>query len=158
MDQFSMSSQHQIWHYPLTIFSICALIGISLAISSQSFSQNPGSVAFNSYYVSASAAASGDGSQNRPFTSLQKAEAVSSNGDIIYLLPADGGDVLNGGIVLKPGQKLIGIDAEGNFAEDTEKRIKLTNTTSTLNGVMVQLADHNEVAGIHFMDMSNYAI
>ena len=23
---------------------------------------------------------------------------------------------------------------------------------------MVQLSDHNEVAGIHFMDMSNYAI
>ena len=48
----------------------------------------------------------GNGSKNRPFTSLDQVEAASAAGDTIYVLQSQG--VLDGGIQLKDGQRLIG--------------------------------------------------
>jgi hypothetical protein len=63
-------------------------------------------------YVSATGEAKardgGDGAKNKPFNALQQAEAASLPGDTIYILPSPAADVLDGGIQLKDGQKLLG--------------------------------------------------
>lgn len=60
-------------------------------------------------YVSATAAAGGDGSVQRPFASLQALEAASAEGDTLVVLPAPlDTPALDGGIALKRDQRLIG--------------------------------------------------
>ena len=108
------------------------------------------------YYVSADARPDGDGSRRRPFRSLPPAAAASAAGDTIYLQSS--GSVLDGGIRLKPGQRLIGIGSDGEMSADPADRVRLTNTASLPGGVMVELSRANEVAGIHFVDMGNHAI
>jgi len=110
------------------------------------------------FYVSADAGNNGNGSQARPFSSLAEAESASKAGDTIYLVSSSQGMLIDGGITLKPRQKLLGVDANGNILEDVNQRVQLTNTASLPGGVMVQLADNNEVAGIHFTNMGNHAI
>lgn len=158
MNQFPQSRLRPIGYDSFRLISVSAIVVLFLTISPPSTSQNFSDVESKSYYVSAGSGANGDGSPSRPFRSLVEAEAISVAGDTIYLVSGNGIGELNGGIALKSGQKLLGIDSSGNLAEAEDDRVKLTNTSSVLDGVMVQLADHNEVAGIHFMDMSNYAI
>lgn len=110
------------------------------------------------FYVSADTGNIGDGSQESPFNSLSAAESASKAGDTIYLLSNSHGMLIDGNITLKPRQKLLGVDASGKLLEEVNHRVQLTNTSSLPGGVMVQLADNNEVAGIHFMNMGNYAI
>ncbi len=117
---------------------------------------SPTSAQATAYYVSADAGANGNGSKNSPFVALSQAQSVSAAGDTIYLLAGD--RVLDGGIALKTGQKLLGIAANGQLLANAEGRVRLSNTTQQLDGVIVQLSDHNEVAGIHFMNMRNYAV
>jgi hypothetical protein len=60
-------------------------------------------------YVSATAAPGGNGSARAPFNSLAAVEAASNAGDTIIVLPAPlTVPPLDGGIALKPYQKLIG--------------------------------------------------
>ena len=60
-------------------------------------------------YVSATAASGGNGSARAPFNSLAAVEAASNAGDTIVVLPAPlTVPPLDGGIALKPYQKLIG--------------------------------------------------
>ncbi len=134
------------------------VLGMVLTLSSPAQGQAPGSSAGATIYVSADAGSGGNGSQGRPFASLSQAESASAAGDTIYLLASDSGMVLDGGIALKPRQKLLGIGADGALLEDAADRVGLTNTAALPGGVMVELSDHNEVAGIHFMNMGNAAI
>jgi hypothetical protein len=69
----------------------------------------PAPVQAATWYVSATAKARGDGSRGKPFASLAEVQQASKPGDIIMIEPAPVSVApLDGGIVLKPGQKLIG--------------------------------------------------
>lgn len=60
-------------------------------------------------HVSASGSDQGDGSLAKPYATLQKVEQVSAPGDVIVVVPsALDIPALDGGIALKPGQRLIG--------------------------------------------------
>ena len=61
------------------------------------------------WYVSAAAPAGGDGSINAPFNSLASVQQASGPGDTIVIEPSSASTPpLDGGIALKPGQRLIG--------------------------------------------------
>lgn len=63
----------------------------------------------NTWYVGADAPPGGDGSRRSPFDSLAAVEAASAPGDEIVVLPSPQGvHPLDGGIALKPGQRLVG--------------------------------------------------
>jgi len=137
----------------------CLLVlGLFLTVSFPAFSQQPTNSAGKDYYVSADAEPNGDGSWQRPFLLLSQVESVSDVGDTIYLLSSESGKVLDGGIALKFRQRLIGLGVGGEILESTAGRVKLTNTADLPSGVMVQLSEQNEVAGIHFMNMADAAI
>jgi len=90
-------------------------------------------------YVSAVAAPGGDGTPDRPFSTLLQAQQASAPGDTIVVLAApDTVAPLDGGITLKPGQRLRG---QGANAAATPR---LTNS----NGDGVTLAPGAEVAGL----------
>jgi hypothetical protein len=108
------------------------------------------------YYISALAPNGGNGSLGAPFNSLRDAEYISDEGDILYLIGSS--KVLDGGISLRTGQKLLGVNREGRLITESVDRVKLTNTTDYQAGIIVQLAGENEVAGIHFLDMRGYGI
>ena len=134
------------------------VIWLVLMASSPVLGQESSDSVSKTYYVSVDAGSNGDGSRQRPFLLLSQAESVSVAGDTIYLLSSERGNVLDGGIVLKARQRLIGLGADGETPENTTSRVKLTNTADLPGGVMVQLSEQNEVAGIHFMNMGNAAI
>jgi hypothetical protein len=121
-------------------------------------SAQQGTQPVSSYYVRAGAAPEGDGSKDRPFASLQRAGAVSKDGDVIYLMASESADPLDGGIALKPRQRLIGLGPDGRTASVGSDMVRMTNSTQHLDGVIVRLSEGNEVAGIHFVDMQNHAI
>src|SRR5436853_7716931 len=61
------------------------------------------------WYVSATARPGGDGSRHAPFRSLSSVERASRAGEKIVILPAlKKVAPLDGGIRLKPGQRLVG--------------------------------------------------
>jgi len=138
--------------------SFVSVLGLVLAVSVPVLGQQSSNSAGEEYYVSADAGPNGDGSRQSPFLSLSQVDSISVAGDTIYLLSSDSGKVLDGGIALKPRQRLIGLGVNGEIPENTADRVKLTNTADLSDGVMVQLSEQNEVAGIHFMNMGNAAI
>ena len=95
----------------------CAVAGaivVALAaavVSADAYAQ-PGAGNANTHHtwhVSASAAPGGDGSEGAPLGSLALVEQVSGPGDTIIVDPSPAGvPPLDGGIALKPGQRLIG--------------------------------------------------
>jgi hypothetical protein len=103
------------------------------------------------WYVKAKAANGGDGSKNSPFNSFQQVETASAPGDTIYILQSPSHDVLDGGLQLKDGQKLIGLGPNVLRANQNSARAKLTNTSDTrYDGDIVRLAKNNVVENIHF--------
>ena len=103
------------------------------------------------WYVKAAASAGGNGGRNRPFSSLQEVETASAAGDTIFVLQSPSGQVLNGGIQLKDGQRLIGLGPKVTEAAPNSARAKLTNTfASRYDGDVVRLAKMNVVENIHF--------
>ncbi len=127
------------------------LAGISTAAAQSS---SPGHEGV--FHVSAAAKPDGDGSKEAPFGSLSEVQAASAAGDTIYLLPSAG--VADGAITLKPGQKLIGLAADGTVATDPADRVRVTSTAALPEGTVVTLGGDNEVAGIHFQQMIGHAI
>jgi hypothetical protein len=73
---------------------------------------------------------------------------------VIYVLPAEA--VLDGGIELAPGQRLLGAGGAAGHPDATRPR--LTNSTDRLDGAIVTLSRGNEVAGLHFVDTRTDAI
>lgn len=138
--------------------STLLLLSMLLPISPSSLGQEIIDTQSHEYYVSADADSGGDGSRSRPFEALAQAQAVSVAGDTIYLIASEQARVLDGGIALKSGQKLIGVDVSGRLLENPDERFQLSNTRGELDGIMVRLSNNNEVAGIHFMNMRNSAI
>ncbi|WP_067828721.1 right-handed parallel beta-helix repeat-containing protein [Nocardia inohanensis] len=121
------------------------------------------------WYVSAAAPAGGTGSAESPFDSLARAESASRDGDTIVVAAA-GANVpaLDGGITLKPRQRLIGDGPAVVGAAESAARPRITNTTSARDGDAVRLAPGAEVrnmvisgarrGGIYGSDAANVVI
>ena len=103
-----------------------------------------------SLFVSASAAPGGDGSERRPFSSLEAVEEASAPGDEIAVLPSPlSVPPLDGGIALKPGQKLIGRGPSVNDTAALPQAPRITNRVEARNsGDAVVLADSVEVTNL----------
>ena len=109
------------------------------------------------WYVKAGAPHPGNGSKNRPFTSLEQVEAASAAGDTIYVLQSQG--ALDGGIQLKDGQSLIGLGPKVTNANPHSARAKLTNTSDArYDGDAIRLAKNNLVENIHIDNAFRSAI
>lgn len=109
------------------------------------------------WYVKAGAPHPGDGSKNRPFTSLDQVEAASAAGDTIYIIQSQG--ALDGGIQLKDGQQLIGLGPKVTGANPSSARAKLTNTSNArYDGDAIRLARNNVVENIHIDNSFRSAI
>lgn len=92
------------------------------------------------FYVSASAAPGGTGSLAKPFFSLAQAEAASRPGEEIRVLPSLRS--LDGGIQLKPGQRLVGSGQSVTELPATAPAPRITNSSGArLDGDAVRLAD-----------------
>ena len=107
------------------------------------------------WYVKATAMSGGNGTKDMPFDSLADAEAASGAGDTIFILQSHSRVILDGGIALKPDQKLIGLGPDVRIVPDNAAAARITNSTG---GDIVQLSTGNEITGIHFKDMSRDAI
>jgi len=106
------------------------------------------SEAASTWYVKADAAAGGNGSQSRPFATLEQVEAGSQPGDTVRVLPST--RPLDGGIQLKDGQRLIGLGDPVTKAAASGARPTITNTSATrYHGDAVRLANNNVVENIH---------
>lgn len=122
-------------------------------------SSPPAGNASPTWYVSAEAPEGGDGSRARPFSSLQQLEEHSQPGDTLVVLPAPL-DIapLDGGIALKPGQRLLGGGPEvlqhrhgaavAGAAELSALPRLQNSSVLRLNGDVVRLAEGSEVRNL----------
>ena len=103
-----------------------------------------------SLYVRAGASPGGDGSQSHPFESLAAVANASKAGDEIIVVPAPlSQPPLDGGIALKPGQRLIGGGPPVVGDQPPGAAARITNTSTTANsGDAVVLADNVEVSNL----------
>jgi hypothetical protein len=104
--------------------------------------------------VSASAAPGGDGSERAPFNSMEAVEKASAPGDEIAVLPSPlTVPPLDGGIALKPRQKLIGRGPSVNDTAALPQAPRITNSVAARNsGDAVVLADSVEVSNLVIVD------
>ena len=110
------------------------------------------------YYVSSTAQYGGDGSLARPFNTLSQVAAVASDNDTIYLIGSGPATFHDGAIRLKPGQRLLGADQNGRPIRSVSSTVQITNSSTELNGSVVQLSSDNEIAGLHFVDLKYHGI
>ena len=77
-------------------------------------------------------------------------QTASAPNDQILVLPANSSvPPLDGGIALKPGQKLIGLDPFATLADADDSAPRITNSSASLNGgSAVVLSNNNEVANL----------
>jgi len=99
------------------------------------------------YYVGAGATEHGDGTQAHPFASLSAVENASRDGDTVIVLGASATlPPLDGGIALKPGQRLIGAGSPVIGRVPNSDAPRIANTTDArLSGDAVRLAANTEV-------------
>ncbi len=109
------------------------------------------------WYVKATAKPGGDGSKKRPFNSLADAEAASWVGDTIYIRQSNKHAILDGQIVLKPDQKLIGLGPDVRNVPENAAGARITYSGGGgfgyPDGAIVQLSSGNEISNIHFKDL-----
>ncbi|HUN71195.1 MAG TPA: hypothetical protein VMU52_02705 [Steroidobacteraceae bacterium] len=110
-------------------------------------------------YVRAGAPAGGDGSQSRPFGTLAAVAGASKPGDEIIVLPVPlSQPPLDGGIALKPGQRLIG-GGPPVAAGLAGGAARVSNRSTALNsGDAVVLADNVEVSNLVIVDAARGGI
>ncbi|GAB4583968.1 hypothetical protein [Nocardia sp. IFM 10818] len=101
------------------------------------------------WYVRAAAPAGGTGSAESPFDSLARVQAAAREGDTIIVQPV-GPEVpaLDGGIALKPGQRLLGGGPAVIGAPAGSALPRITNTTGEHDGDAVRLASGAEVGNL----------
>jgi hypothetical protein len=104
----------------------------------------------HAWYVSASAPAGGNGTQNSPFNSLAAVQQAAGPNDTIIVLPSPASTPpLDGGISLKRGQRLIGAGPSVLAATSGDAAPRLTNSGGGANsGDAVQLANNTTVSNI----------
>ena len=110
-----------------------------------------GGVAYaKALFVRAGAPAGGDGSEARPFNSLAAVARASEPGDEITVLPAPLSEPpLDGGIALKPGQRLRGGGPPVAGSRPLGRVPRITNSGAAVNsGDAVVLADHVQVSNL----------
>jgi hypothetical protein len=120
-------------------------------------------------YASAMAEAGGDGSRQAPFNSLQALEQASLVGDDLVILASPlEVPALNGGIALKPHQRLMGdgpdvlqkqsgASVKGASALSALPRIRNTNLLR-LSGDAIRLSEANEVSNLVITESMRGAI
>ena len=131
-------------------FILMVLVSVGLVACGDSTRPSFSTTATPAWYVSATAAAGGNGSSRAPFNSLDAVERASSPGDTIIVLPSPSTVApLDGGIALKPGQKLIGAGPAVVSAKAGDDAPRITNTSAANhNGDAVTLADAVEVTNL----------
>jgi hypothetical protein len=149
----------RVWRRPRIAASTAIIMSMTAAVSVASAT----SVKASTWYVSATALASGRGTASSPFNTLAQVQNISRPGDTIVVVPSPpDAPPLDGGIVLKPGQRLIGggppvlklgeplipdgPPVEGSAGLSLLPRI--ANTTTAGNGDAVRLADNTEVSNL----------
>jgi len=126
-------------------------------------------VAATEWFVSAAALQGGNGSLQAPFNSLAAVQQASGPGDTIFVLPSPIQNApLDGGIALKPGQRLIGagppvvgaaapvpikgpglpVQSAGPLAVAAVTLPQITNTSANNSGDAATLANGTEVANL----------
>jgi hypothetical protein len=125
--------------------AISAIIWLSLALGPGGGIAHAGSL-----FVRAGAPAGGNGSQARPFDSLAAVARASGPGDEIIVVPAPRSvPPLDGGITLKPGQRLIGGGPQVAVERLPDLAPRITNSSAAMNsGDAVVLADGVEVSNL----------
>ena len=140
---------------------------LSLALAVAAFAGHPVAVAAprhtQTWYVSAVAAAGGDGSAGAPFNTLAAVQQVYGPGDTILIEPSPlSVSPLDGGIALLPGQRLIGdgppvVQFGTALIPDGPPVVgssglaslpRITNTTTYLSGDAVELASNTVVENL----------
>jgi hypothetical protein len=138
----------------LLLTPVAGLIGVSVAEAAPRHSQT--------WYVSANAPAGGDGGATAPFNSISQLVTVYGPGDTIMIEPAPVGTVLNGGLPLLPGQRLIGdgppvVKSSASLipngppvmvSSGASSLPQITNTTTYLNGDAIELASNTVVENL----------
>jgi hypothetical protein len=127
----------------LTTMKIFNLIVIASAMGWNGVAHATG----RTLYVDAAASGKGDGSAHHPFTTLRAVSEASRPGDTILVLPfATTLPALDGGIVLKANQRLIGGGASviGRGSRSASPRVTNTETMAGAGDAIV-LADNSEV-------------
>lgn len=101
-------------------------------------------------YVRATAPAGGNGSRQTPFRSLRAVENASAPGDTLVVLPGPAdAPPLDGGIALKPRQRLIGAGPSVRSGRSRRRAPRLTNTDPQRHsGDAVVLANHAVVRNL----------
>src|ERR1700723_89503 len=101
-------------------------------------------------FVSAAAAPGGNGSEQAPFNSLAAVEHASAPGDeIVVLVSPMSSPPLDGGIALKPHQKLTGRGPSVTSGTALTEAPRITNSSGESNsGDAVVLADYTEVSNL----------
>lgn len=125
---------------PRSVIACLILASVSVSVTAHA----------RTLFVRAGAATGGDGSQAEPFGSLAAVERASIPGDEIVVLPAPLSEApLNGGIALKPDQKLTGGGSAVNGTDALRRAPRITNTDPRRNsGDAVVLADGDEVSNL----------
>jgi hypothetical protein len=139
-------------------------LSVTIAATNAARADDNNAYGHNKWYVSATAAAGGNGSASAPFNTLAQVQQASGPGDTIIVVPSPTSvPPLDGGIILKAGQRLIGGGAPvvkfgaplvpggppvvGPSGLSTLPRI--TNTTAASNsGDAVRLADDTDVENL----------
>jgi hypothetical protein len=97
----------------------------------------------------ASASGGGNGSQLQPFATLSAVQRASGPGDTIVVLPSPPGvRALDGGIALKPDQKLLGGGPRVTGLGEGAPAPRITNTGTAHSGDAIELATGDEVSNI----------
>jgi hypothetical protein len=123
-----------------------ALVVLSLTLAAAAV----GPAWSESLFVRAGASPGGNGTESHPFESLAAVATASKPGDEIIVLPAAlRQPPLDGGIVLKPGQRLIGGGPPVVGDSPLSRAPRITNRSAAVNsGDAVVLADNVEVSNL----------
>jgi len=130
----------------MTWFKSGFLLGTVVCV----FSMGASAAWARTWYVraTANAHADGRGTEWKPFTSLADVEIASRPGDTILVLPSH--QVLDGGIALKNGQKLIGLGPQVTRVSTDTAHARISNSTNAhLAGDAIRLANDNTVRNLH---------
>ncbi|MCM6772060.1 hypothetical protein NDR87_02790 [Nocardia sp. CDC159] len=130
-------------HHRLPLLRLSAAMVLITAVGAGYAAAQPDT---STWYVRAGAPAPGNGAADTPFASLAQVEAASRDGDTIVVLPAAG--ALDGGIALKPRQRLLGDGPAVPSAPPDAALPRITNTTTAHNGDAVVLAPGSEVRNL----------